>query len=322
MKVLITGITGMIGSHLADLYVSMGHEVAGISRATSFGRISKKTTPWKHYLGDILDERFLNKVWKDFNPGIVFHLAAQAYNGQSWEAEDSTYLLNVTGSRNVFKTCRDITPNATVIPACSSAEYGIVPEGNLPVREDYPLRPITPYGVSKACMEMMAYQFGANYSMRFVLPRLFIHVGPGHPPATALQAFAMQLAMIKLGKASPTLKTGNMETFRDFVDVRDGVRALAILADKGQAGHVYNVCSGKAWSIRESLDMLVSLSGVDVEIMQDKTLFRPSDEPVLLGNHEKISRLGWKRDVPFPQTLQDVFNNWIERFTAHAVVET
>jgi len=313
MRILITGITGMIGTHLANACISKRYEVAGLSRATSC--TPKKNSPWKHYLGDILDECFLEKVWKDYRPDTVFHLAAQAYNGQSWEAENTTYLLNITGSRNVFKTCRDVTPGAVIIPACSSAEYGIVTEEFLPVKEDYPLRPITPYGVSKACMEMMAYQFGVNYGMKVVLPRLFIHVGPNHPPATALQAFAMQLAMIKLGKASPIIKTGNLETFRDFVDVRDGVNALVILATAGKMGQAYNICSGKAWSIKESLDMLIALSETRVDIVQDKARFRPSDEPILLGNPGMMSDLGWRREFPFQQTLQDIFNNWIERLS-------
>jgi GDP-4-dehydro-6-deoxy-D-mannose reductase len=314
MRVLITGITGMIGSHLADLYLKKGCEVAGISRATSSSRLSKNVHCWKHYSGDIVDEYFLERVWSDFKPEVIFHLAAQAYNGLSWEAEDSTYLLNIAGARNVFKVSRKLSPDALIIPACSSAEYGYVSRENSPIDEDKtPLHPITPYGVSKACMEMMARQFCLNYKMRFIFPRLFIHVGPNHPPATALQAFAMQLAAIKLGKTDPVIKVGNLETSRDFVDVRDGVNALDILVNQGEVGHVYNICSGKAWSIKESLAMLIELSGTKVKVVQDAALFRPSDETLLLGSPKKICELGWSQAIPFHQTLKDIFENWLTR---------
>ncbi|HEW92134.1 MAG TPA: SDR family oxidoreductase [Thermotogaceae bacterium] len=313
-KVMITGITGMIGKHLASVLQKEGCEVAGISRATSSSRYNTKKLPFKHYAGDILDHKFLKKVWQDWQPDLVYHLAAQAYNGESWLAEDTTYALNITGSRNVFETCLELSPKARIIPACSSAEYGFVPDHLIPIQEDNtPLHPITPYGVSKASMEMMARQFHLNYGMDVVLPRLFIHVGPDHPPVTALQNFARQLASIKLGIQEPVMKVGNLSSSRDFVDVRDGVNALWILAQKGKSGEVYNQCTGKAWSIQESLDMLIEISGIDVEVQTDPELFRLSDEKVLLGDPAKLYELGWKPTIPFRQTLTDIYNNWLKR---------
>jgi len=315
-KVLITGITGMIGSHLADLLVNEGYNVAGISRATSAARLQLKKYTWKHYAGDILDTRFLEKVWTEFQPDWVFHLAAQAYNGESWIAEDTTYALNITGTRNVLNACRWYSPNARIIPACSSAEYGIVPEAMIPIHEDVtPLRPITPYGVSKVCTEIMARQFHLNYGLDVILPRLFIHVGPDHPPVTAVQNFARQLAAIALDKQNPVVRVGNLDTARDFVDVRDGVKALRILAQKGVNGEVYNICSGKAYTIRRCLEMLIDISGLTVKVEHDVTLNRPSDESLLLGSTEKLQALGWKVKIPFQQTLKDVYQNWIERLS-------
>ena len=314
MRAMITGITGMIGKHLADLLIEEGCRVAGISRVTSASLYNRQKQPYKHYAGDILDTNFLAKAWEDFKPEVVFHLAAQAYNGASWDAEDTTYALNVTGSRNVLNTCRDITPKARVIPACSSAEYGFVPDHLIPIKEDVtPLQPITPYGVSKAAMEMMSRQFHLNYGMDVIMSRLFIHVGPNHPPVTALQNFAMQLAAIKLGRQDPVMKVGNLETSRDFVDVRDGARALWTLAQKGKTGEVYNQCSGKAWSIKESLEMLIEISGLEVDVQTDPALLRPSDEKVLLGDSTKLEALGWKPEIPFKKTLEDIYNNWLER---------
>jgi len=313
-KVLITGITGMIGKHLAKLYVKEGFEVGGISRATSASRYFNESLDYKHFAGDIMDVKFLEEVWQKFNPDLVFHLAAQAFNGESWKAEETTYSLNIQGAHNVFETCRKFSPKARIIPACSSAEYGIVPDDMIPIDEDKtPLHPITPYGVSKAAMEMMARQYHLNYNMDFVLPRLFIHVGPEHPPVTALQNFARQLAAIKLGLQKPVIIVGNMETARDFVDVRDGVKALYLLSQKGISGEVYNQCSGKAYTIKESLDMLIKISGLNVTVEQDKSLFRPSDEKLLLGKPDKLEALGWKAEISFNETLTDIYNDWLSR---------
>lgn len=315
-KVLITGVTGMIGKHLAKSLKEKGYEVAGLSRATSAARYESKSNDYKHYQGDILDVKFLREVWKDWQPDLVYHLAAQAYNGESWRAEDTTYQLNIKGSRNVFETCLELSPNARVIPACSSAEYGFVPEDMIPINEDKtPLQPITPYGVSKAAMEMMARQFHLNFGLDVVLPRLFIHVGPDHPPVTALQNFARQIASIKLGLQEPIMKVGNLSSSRDFVDVRDGVDALIILAEKGKSGEVYNLCFGKDWTMQESLDKLIAFSNMDIKVETDPKYFRPSDEKVLLGNPDKLNQLGWKAKIPFDTTLEDIYKNWLERLS-------
>ena len=314
MKILITGITGMIGKHLADLLVRLGHDVAGISRATSALRYVQEKPEYRHYAGDILDISFLAKVWAEFKPDVVYHLAAQAYNGESWVAEETTYALNITGTRNVLNACKRYSPVARIIPACSSAEYGIVPDEMIPIREDVtPLRPITPYGVSKVCTEIMARQFHMNYGLDVVLPRLFIHVGPDHPPVTAVQNFARQLAAIASKKQEPTVRVGNLDSARDFVDVRDGVKALWLLAETGLNGEVYNICSGKAYTMRQCLEMLIDISGLAVKVEHDPTLNRPSDEALLLGSTSKLEALGWQASIPFQQTLKDVFQNWIDR---------
>jgi len=315
-RVMITGVTGMIGKHLAKVLHEAGYEVAGLSRATSASRYAISKTFYTHFQGDILDREFLKSAWATWKPELVFHLAAQAYNGESWKAEDSTYLLNIGGSRNVFEACRQYSPGARVIPACSSAEYGVVPDALMPIHEERtPLHPITPYGVSKASMEMMAHQYGENYGMDFVLPRLFIHVGPDHPPVTALQNFARQLAAISLGLQEPVMRVGNLESSRDFVDVRDGVEALRLLAETGKRGEVYNLCSGKAWTMQESLDLLVEISGCTVDVRQDAGLIRLSDEKVLLGDPGKLAALGWRASTPFRQTLRDIFENWVKRLS-------
>jgi len=314
MRVLITGITGMVGTYLSKLYLDQGCELAGISRQTAKSRHQDIEYPWKHYAGDILDLKFLNRVLSEFRPDVVFHLASQVNNGQSWETETTTYQSNIQGSHNLFSAVLSSAPEAIVIPACSSAEYGIVPKEKHPIKEDTtPLHPISPYGVSKAAMEMMAHQFHKNFNLKVVLPRMFIHVGPDNPPSTALQSFAMQLAAIKLGLKEPVIRVGNLDSSRDFVDVRDGVRALNLIADPVNNGQIFNICTGKAWSIKTCLDMLIEISKVKVDVVYDPIRSRPSDESLLLGDPSKLNALGWKPQISFETTLKDIFLNWLHR---------
>ena len=305
MKVLITGITGMIGAALSKHLKEQGHDVSGISRDTSEARMSW----YKHYLGDILDKEFLKKTMLNFKPDVVYHLAAQAFNGSSWEKEDTTYLVNIQGSKSVFEACRDWT-EARVIPACSSAEYGMIKIQ--PIKETQQLNPISPYGVSKACMEMMGKQFALNYNMDFVFPRLFIHVGIGHPPATLIQNLAKQFVLC-LKNGDMMISHGNTNTIRDYVDIDDGVIALELLMNSGVSGEVYNVCSGEPHGFREIINHFAEISGVEYKGVIDARLIRRSDEEVLIGNPSKINKLGWETKIPFKETLEKVFNDWKER---------
>jgi GDP-4-dehydro-6-deoxy-D-mannose reductase len=312
MKVLITGASGMIGTPLAEFAQKAGCEVAGLSRVTAGSRFAM-AKPYKHYLGDIQDMAFLRKVWKEYRPDLVFHLAAQPCNIISWDAEDTSYLMNVMGAKNVFHACRELTPKARLLPACSSSEYGMVPPEKNPIREDMPLKPVSPYGVSKATMEMMAYQFFSNYGMDVVLPRLFNQVGINHTTGTAIQNFACQLAKVKLELEEPVLKVGNLNSRRDYSDVRDGVKGLWQVAMKGVAGESYNVCSGLTWTMAEALEILIEISGLKVTVEVEPSLLRASDEPLQRGDNSKLVALGWSPQIPFRKTLTDVYENWLDR---------
>lgn len=308
MKILITGITGMIGTALSEKLKEYGHEVSGISRSTSLSRFKQ----YKHYIGDILDRDFINKTIKEFKPNVVFHLAAQAFNGESWKYEDTTYLINIQGTRNVLSACVKHAPDSIFIPACSSAEYGDI--SNDPIKEDTPLKPITPYGVTKATVEMMSLQHYYNYGLKVIIPRLFITLGAGHPPVTAVQNFAKQFAEIKLGIKKTPLYTGRTDTKRDFIDVRDCVRALDILMTKGKPGEVYNICSGKIHSMYEIGYTLYKIACLDSFNMDKQfDLLRPSDEKVLMGDNSKIKGLGWEPTIPIIETLEDIYFDWLTR---------
>lgn len=312
MKTLITGITGMIGSEIARLTKTRGYETYGLARFSAASRMAVLQD--KNVIRcDILDRDALERVVEKIKPELVIHLAAQAYNGISWEMEDITHLTNYTGTINVLKACRRFIPKAKIVLACSSAAYGDVTLADTPLKEARPLKPITPYGVTKAATEALGYQYFKNYGMEIFLPRLFIHVGTGHPPATAIQNFARQLALIARKMAPPTVKVGNLNSARDFVDVRDGARAVLLLAEKGTPGDPVNICSATAYSVAEILEMLIDISGQKVEIVADSQLLRPSDEPILLGDNTKLKALGWSPNYTIKETLATVYEDWLSR---------
>lgn len=302
----------MIGSEVARLVRSQGHETSGIARSSATSRMA--VVDEANVLRcDIIDRDAVERVIARIQPDLVVHMAAQAYNGISWEMEDITHLTNYTGTLNVLRACKLHVPDAKVLLACSSAAYGDVKPEDSPLIEERLLKPITPYGVSKAASEALGFQYWKNFGLKVFLPRLFIHVGTGHPPATAIQNFARQLALISRGLLPPQVHVGNLSTARDFVDVRDGARALMLLAEKGNPGEPINICTGKAYSISDLLEMLIVASGLDVEVVSDPKLMRPSDEPLLLGNNTKLKNLGWSPDYSMKETLATVYQDWLSR---------
>ncbi len=311
MRALITGITGMIGLHCARATRAAGWETYGIARSSASSRLAVEEPGIIRC--DILDAFALEDVFRKVQPDVVFHLAGQAFNGTSWQMEWATHQANYLGTANVLRCCRAVVPQARVLLACSSAEYGDVKPEDCPLHEERLLRPISPYGVSKVATEALGFQNFHNYGLKVFLPRLFIHVGTGHPPATAIQNFARQIALIAQGRLDPTVHVGNLDSARDFVDVRDGVNALMHILEKGQPGQPINVCHGEAVTIREVLRILIEISGQDVKVMHDPQLLRPSDEPLLLGDNSRLRQLGWSRQYTIRQTLEEVYADWMAR---------
>ena len=312
MKALVLGGTGMIGSHFMKSFKDDGYEVYGVARNSATSRMAAVQDPSIIRL-DILERDAMIRIFKDIKPDIIVHMAAQAFNGDSWRLEYLTHETNYIGTLNVLYAAREVVPEAKILLACSSAEYGNITEEDCPLVEDRLLKPHTPYGVSKVGVENLGLQYALNYNMKVYLPRLFIHVGTGHPPATAIQNFARQLALIKKGVIEPEIHVGNLSSARDFIDVRDGVRAMRLILDSGKPAEPYNICNHKAYKIQEILDMLVEISGTNARVVSDKALFRLADEPLLLGDNSKITALGYTREYSMHKTLEDVFADWESR---------
>ena len=302
----------MVGSEFYKVYKNQGADVWGIARSSASSRM-EAIQDARIIRSDVLERDGLEKVFDRIKPDLVVHMAAQAFNGMSWDTEYLTHNTNYTGSLNVLKCALRNGKDTKVLLALSSAEYGDFDPADCPLKEDHELRPVTPYGVSKVGTELLGYQYYSNYGLQVYLPRMFIHVGTGHPPATAIQNFARQLALIKKGKIEPIMRVGNLESARDFIDVRDGVQAMQLLLEKGKAGQAVNICTGRAYKISEVLDILIKISGLNVDVIQDDTLLRASDEPLLLGDNSKIKAMGFKQEYELKETLKAVYEDWMGR---------
>ncbi|MGB9834916.1 MAG: GDP-mannose 4,6-dehydratase [bacterium] len=316
MRVLITGITGFAGSHLAEYLLSLGNvEVYGIyrwrSRMENISHICNQITLFECDLKDSLGVR---KVIKTVKPDKIFHLAAQSYVPFSWQAPSETFQVNVISTINILEAVKEFAPNCITQIAGSSEEYGFVLPSELPIKEENPLRPLSPYAVSKIAQDFLGYQYHKSYGLKTIRTRGFNHTGPRRGEVFATSNFAKQLALIKMGKQPPVIKVGNLEAKRDFTDVRDIVRGYWAITEYGDPGEVYNLGSGQAYAIKEVLEILLEISGLEVSVEQDQSRMRPSDVPILLADITKIkNKANWAPSIPFRKTLEDLFNYWSEK---------
>lgn len=315
MKVLITGITGFAGSHLAEFLLSKKYEVHGIERWRSK---TENIDGFKDRIVlhecDIKDYHSVKKVIESVLPEKIFHLAAQSFVPTSWNAPSETITTNVIGELNIFEAVKELKINPWIQIACSSEEYGMVYENEVPIKETNPLRPLSPYGVSKVAQDLLGYQYYQSHKLNIVRTRTFNHEGPRRGDVFVTSNFAKQIAEIEKKKKPPVLHVGNLDARRDYTDVRDIVRAYWLATEKCVAGEVYNICSGRDWTIKDMLNYLLSLSKIKVEIKQDPARMRPSDVQILLGDCTKFTKqTGWKPEIPFEKTLEDTLNYWRER---------
>ena len=264
--------------------------------------------------GDIRDYISVKRVLDEVRPDLIFHLAAQSFVPTSWKAPQETLTTNILGQTNIFEAVRELGLSTAIQIAGSSEEYGLVKEDEVPIKETNPLRPLSPYAVSKIAQDFLGYQYFMSYGMRIIRTRGFNHTGPRRGEVFVCSNFAKQIAEIEKGKRPPVIKVGNLEAIRDFTDVRDMVRGYWLAATEGEAGEVYNLCSGKGYRISEVLEMLLSLTEVEVKVEQDPERMRPSDVPVLIGDCTKFrEKTGWEPKIPFEKTLEDLLNYWRER---------
>ncbi len=310
---LITGVTGFAGSHMAELLLKEGHEVYGINRWRSRSEHIEHLNSHLHLIeADLLDLKSLQDVLLSVRPDYIFHLAAQSFVPASWTSPAATLETNTVGSCNLFEAVRSTQIDPVIQIACSSEEYGLVLPKEVPIKETNPLRPLSPYAVSKLAMDYLGYQYYQSYGLKIIRTRGFNHEGPRRGEVFVTSTFAKQIALIEAGKQEPVIFVGNLTAKRDYTDVRDMVRGYLLAAQKGKPGEVYNICSGKAWVIKDVLTYLLSLSKVKkIKVKEDPKRMRPSYVQVLLGDCTKFRKAtGWKPLIPFKQTLADTLNYW------------
>ena len=293
-SLLIVGNTGFVGKHALSLWP----QATGLTDAA----------------GDIVDvcnKPALLASLANNLPGTVLHLAALSFVPDSFKAPEKTYEVNFLGTLRLLEALAESGFRGRFLFVGTGDAYGLVPVEAQPIREEQPLRPRNPYAVSKVAAEALCHQWSQTGPFEVVMARPFNHIGAGQAATFAISDFARQIAEISAGLRPPVLEVGNIDVTRDFTDVRDVLRAYELLLSKGRNGEVYNVCSGVERSVRSLLERLLALAGVEAEIQNDPTRFRPSDQPRVCGDHAKLSKdTGWQPELSMDETLLNLYRYW------------
>ncbi len=310
-KVLITGITGFVGSHLLDLLAQNNKEykLFGIIREkSSLEKIHQSLKAIELINCDLVNSTSTFEILKGLQPDYIYHLAGESSVELSWKAPFSLINNNIIATLNIFESLRIINSLTTrVLVACSSDEYGLVSKEDIPIKEDIPLKPVSPYAITKATIDMFGLHYYKSYGLKIIRMRAFNHTGPRRDSNYALSNFAKQIAEIKKGLRENIIHVGNLNVVRDYTDVRDIVKGYVLAMEKCEPGEVYNICSSKGYKIKELLDILIELSGCDIKVVKDKKRIRPVDLPIIIGDCSKFSKItSWISQIPIHQTLQDL----------------
>lgn len=323
MKVFITGITGFVGSHLAE-YILENHseaEVAGLLRWRSpKENILSILNKINLYYGDLQDFPSLKKLLVEYRPNYIFHLAAQSYVDFSFIVPVETLGTNIIGTCNLLEAVKELKQADgydPIIHICSSSEvYGQVRKDEVPIRESNPLRPASPYAVSKVGEDMLAFQYWLSWAIKTIRTRMFTHTGPRRGEVFVVSNFAKQVASIEAGKQGTVIKVGNLDSVRTFSDVRDAVRAYWLLINKCEPGEVYNIGGVETMTIGQMLEKLLAMSSVkNIKVEVEPARLRPSDVTLQIPCVEKFQKItGWKPKIPFETTLKDTLEYWRQSY--------
>jgi GDP-4-dehydro-6-deoxy-D-mannose reductase len=296
VRAFITGGQGFVGTWLARHLEAQGDEVVAAGPEV-----------------DVTDADRVAQAVAAARPDVVYHLAALANVSDSWEDPTRTFEVNATGTLHVLEAARRLGTNPRVLIVCSAEVYGRVGSDALPIDEETPLRPVTPYAASKVAAEFLGMQAHLGHGLPVFRVRAFNHVGPAQSGTFVVSDLARRIAEAELSGAK-VLRVGNLSPRRDFTDVRDVVRAYRLLVERGTPGEVYNVCSGQAIAIEDLALRLLALAGADLVLETDPALVRPVDVPVLLGDPTRIrDAVGWEPVIPLDDTLRDVLIDWRQR---------
>jgi len=321
-KAFITGITGMVGSHLLDfLLENTDWEIHGLLRWRSpidnishhVEKINSKNRVYLHY-GDITDYLSLVPIFESTSFDYVFHLAAQSYPKTSFDSPSCTYETNVLGTENVLKCCKEYCPNSTIHNCSSSEVFGRVPKHLVPITEDTPFHPASPYAISKCSADLIGRFYAEAYQLRVLTTRMFTHTGPRRGDVFMESTFAKQIALIEAEYLEPIVKTGNLDSIRTIADVRDAVRAYYLLVtnDSIPSGSVFNIGGSYTCTVREILEKLISISkNTNITHEIDPARIRPIDADLQIPDIKKFkSMTNWEPEIAYEQTMSDLLDYW------------
>jgi GDPmannose 4,6-dehydratase len=320
-KVFITGISGMVGSHLADyLFEKTDFEIHGLIRWRSslsnishlLQHVNSQNRIFLHD-ADLRDAGALNKIIQKLNPDYVYHLAAQSYPQTSFESPIDTLQTNILGTTNLLESLKNIASHAEIHVCASSEVFGRVPKEFLPISEDVPFHPASPYAISKVGTDLIGRYYAEAYGLRVQTTRMFTHTGPRRGDVFAESSFAKQIALIEYGYLPPIIRVGNLESLRTFADVRDAVHAYFLLLTVNPVkGAYYNIGGTFSCTIGEMLETMLTfskISGVRIEV--DPARLRPIDADLQIPDTSKFSsHTGWEPKITFSQTVQDLLDYW------------
>lgn len=304
---LVTGGAGFAGSHLLDLLSGQGVELVAWYRPDGAQPSTIAGVRWQAV--DMLDRIAIRDAIRTMKPQAVYHCAGAAHVGQAWDTTTATLAVNALGTHYLVEALRDAAPDARVLNPSSALVYAPLSEA---LREDHPLRPTSPYGVSKLAQELVGSQ---NPDGPFVcVARPFNHFGPRQNPSFATSGFARTIADIEAGRAKAEIPVGNLEPLRDLTDVRDTVRAYQLILERGVPGRPYNVCTGRAIKVGDLLDLLLARARVAIKVVIDPARYRPNDLPIVKGDARRIrEELGWAPVIPLERTIDDLLEFWRRR---------
>ncbi|MBE6968985.1 MAG: GDP-mannose 4,6-dehydratase [Ruminococcaceae bacterium] len=306
-KALIIGGAGFVGKHLAAHLYEEGYAVS-VTKLP----FENPDLPYADlYDLDILDAEAVKRLLAELQPDCLFHLAAQASAAVSWQKPALTVDINVKGAVNVLEAVRMQEKRPRLLLIGSSEEYGKVSETECPITEEQEARPGNIYAATKVCQEMIGRLYAEAYGMDVMATRSFNHVGPGQLPIFVVSDFCRQAALIEAGQQEAVIRVGNLAAKRDFTDVRDVVRAYALLMEKGKRGEIYNVGTGRALSVQEILDEILQLSSASIRVERDEKRFRPLDAPLNVADVTKLRTVtGWEPRIHIRETLRDTLDYW------------
>lgn len=313
-KILITGASGFVGSHLIDfLLAHRSYDIVGTYLSEkSLRNLSSSAGKIETIRVDLQEKEHVLDLVKKTMPDIIVHLAALPAVGDSYERPMETIINNVSSELHILEAVKNLKlMNCRILVVTSADVYGKVSEKDIPIDEETPLNPTNTYAVSKIAQDFLALQYVNAYGLDIVRARPFNHIGPRQAPGFVVADFAKHIIEIEKGKKEPVMHVGNLSSKRDFTDVRDIVAAYALLLEKGGKGQVFNIGLGKSYKISTILDMLLALTKVKITVELDKKLLRGQDAPDRICDPRKFEKLtGWKPTIPIEQTLADTLDYW------------